>query len=71
MVVIILGAGFANTVAEADWDVWATEVAVTVTVRLLASAVGAVYVALVADTPENVPHESPEHPGPVAVHLTP
>jgi hypothetical protein len=70
-VVTKLGGGMTKNVDEAVWVVWATEVAVTVTLKLAEIDAGAMYVAEVAVTLVNVPHAVPAHPGPVALHATP
>jgi hypothetical protein len=49
----------------------ATAVATTVTAKVDDTGAGALYVAEVEVTLENVPHALPEHPGPVALHATP
>ena len=41
MVVTILGGGMMKNGDEADWVVWSTEVAVTVTLKLAETAAGA------------------------------
>lgn len=51
--------------------VFATEVAVIVTVNAVVTFAGAVYATPVVDIPDSVPHAAPEHPVPVSVHVTP
>jgi hypothetical protein len=56
--------------AQPLWAGWATEVAVTVKLKLAETFAGALYVADVLVTLVNVPHAEPAHPGPVTDHVT-
>ena len=69
--VTILGGGVTNKVDELYWVGAATEVAVTVTLKLAVTDAGAVYVTAVEVALESVPHAEPAHPGPEMLHVTP
>jgi hypothetical protein len=68
-----IGGGAAVTVmvADADFVPSATEVAFIVTVAVVGTAAGAVYVADVVVTFVSVPHVAPEQPVPESDHVTP
>ena len=68
---VIIGAGATVTVAEADFVVSATEVAVTVMVRLAETEVGALYVAALAVTSVKLPQPAPVQLAPEALQVTP
>jgi hypothetical protein len=70
-VVAIVGSGATVTAAEAVFVASATEVAVRVTARLLATAAGALYVSDVIVTFVSVPHAAPVQAVPEMVHMTP
>ena len=67
----ILGAGLTSTVEEADLVVSATEMAVTVTVRLAANDAGELYLALVAVVLVKLPHAVPLQAAPETCQVTP
>ena len=69
--VAIRGAGATVTVDDFDLLVSATEVAVTVTVRVFETGDGALYVAVVVVTLVKVPQVLPKHPAPEALQVTP
>jgi hypothetical protein len=74
--VTAIGAGAAVTVivAEADFVVSATDVAVSVTVGGVGTFAGAVYVIATPeplDAADNVPHVAPLQPAPESAHVTP
>jgi hypothetical protein len=71
LVEIIAGGGMTLNVTEFGLFGLATGVAVTVTLKLDETDAGALYTTEVAVTLVKVPHEEPEHPGPVALHVTP
>lgn len=69
--VVIAGAGFTFTTAEAETLPFSTDVAFTVTVRGEATTGGALYVAAVLDVFANVPQPLPLQPLPDTLQDTP
>lgn len=69
--VVIRGGGATVTVDDFDLLASATEVAVTVTVKVFATDMGALYVAVVVVTLVKVPQVAPKHPVPEALQVTP
>jgi hypothetical protein len=65
--------GFAGTliVAVEVTLVFATDVAVIVTVSAVVTVAGAVYVTAVVEDPDSAPHPEPVHPAPDRLHVTP
>ena len=65
------GAGSTPTVAEAETLLFATDVALTVTVSAEETPAGALYVVAVVDVLVNVPQAEPAQPLPDTLHETP
>lgn len=71
VVVVMLGTGETTRLVAADFVLSATEKACTVTVKLLETLAGALYVVVNAALLVNVPQEVPVHVVPETAQVTP